>query len=121
MSSLKLLIGTRKGNFILESSKDRLKWKLEGPQFLGQIINHVILDPRDSKTMLMAARTGHLGPTIFRSNDLGKTWTEAKKPPAFLKASDGKTGRVVKYTFWLSPGHKDSSRKSKLTVRILLF
>ena len=33
------------------------------------------VDPRDGKTMLAAARTGHLGPTVFRSQDNGRTWS----------------------------------------------
>jgi hypothetical protein len=57
--------------------------------FLGHIVHHVMLDPRDQRTILMAANTGHLGPTIFRSTDLGKTWMEVKSPPAFQKAPEG--------------------------------
>ncbi|MHA1991867.1 MAG: glycosyl hydrolase [Candidatus Hodarchaeales archaeon] len=107
MSPVTLLIGTRKGSFLLKGSEDRKAWKLEDPIFLGQVVNHIILDPRNNKVMLMAARTGHLGPTIFRSEDSGKTWKEAEKPPAFSKAPKGEKGRVVKYTFWLTPGHRD--------------
>ncbi len=55
--------------------------------------------------MLMAARTGHLGPTVFRSTDGGQNWTEATRPPAFAKAPEGETGRVVDHVFWLTPGH----------------
>jgi photosystem II stability/assembly factor-like uncharacterized protein len=65
----------------------------------------VVLDPRDRKTMLLAARTGHLGPTVFKSTDLGKHWKEASKPPAFRKANEGEEGRVVGHVFWLTPGH----------------
>jgi len=43
----------------------------------------------------MAASTGHLGPTIFRSTDLGKTWKETNTPPAFPKVPEGQKGRVV--------------------------
>src|SRR5262249_244451 len=52
-----------------------------------------------------AAKTGHLGPTVFRSTDFGKNWKEAAKPPAFPKAPEGQKGRVVDHTFWLTPGH----------------
>lgn len=107
MISITLLIGTRKGAFTLISSSQRNNWELEGPTYLGQIINHLIVDPRNRDSMLMAARTGHLGPTIFRSIDSGKTWKEASKPPAFSKALEGIKGRVVKYTFSLTPGHKN--------------
>ena len=90
-----LLIGTRKGAFILRGDRTRRTWKLSAPIFLGHIVHHVVLDPRDRRTMLMAARTGHLGPTVFRSTDFGKTWKEAKKPPAFPKVAGGpkRTGR----------------------------
>jgi photosystem II stability/assembly factor-like uncharacterized protein len=100
-----LLIGTRKGAFILKSDRARRAWKLSAPIFLGHIIHHVVADPRDRRTMLMAASTGHLGPTIFRSTDLGKTWKEATKPPAFLKVPEGQKGRSVDHVFWLTPCH----------------
>jgi photosystem II stability/assembly factor-like uncharacterized protein len=98
-------IATRKGAWILESDTARRKWTLKGPHFLGETVHHMALDPRDRKTMLMAVKTGHLGPTIRRSTNGGKTWTEAAKPPAFPKAAAGQTGRVVDHTFWLTPGH----------------
>ena len=103
--SVALLIGTRKGAFVLRGDRTRRTWKLSAPMFLGHIVHHVVLDPRDRRTMLMAASTGHLGPTVFRSTDLGKTWKEAKTPPAFPKVPEGQKGRVVGHVFWLTPGH----------------
>ena len=100
-----LLIGTRKGAFMLHGNQSRRAWRLSGPQFLGHIIHHIVLDPRDGRTIVMAARTGHLGPTILRSDDRGTTWQEAKSPPAFPKAAPGERGLVVEHTFWLTPGH----------------
>lgn len=78
---------------------------MDGPHFLGHVVNHLVLDPRDGETLLAAATTGHLGPTVFRSTDLGRTWKEATRPPAFPKAPEGQKGRVVNHTFWLTPGH----------------
>jgi photosystem II stability/assembly factor-like uncharacterized protein len=103
--STTLLIATKKGAFLLSSDATRAKWHLSAPIFLGHIIHHLVQDPRDRRTLLMAARTGHLGPTIFRSHDFGTTWKEASTPPAFRKAADGEEGRVVDHTFWLTPGH----------------
>ena len=100
-----LLIGTRKGAFILHSDQARRTWKLSAPFFLGHIVHHVVLDPRDRRTMLMAASTGHLGPTILRSIDAGKTWKESTAPPAFSKVPEGGKGRAVGHTFWLTPCH----------------
>jgi photosystem II stability/assembly factor-like uncharacterized protein len=100
-----LLIATRKGAWILKSDRGRQTWAIDGPVFLGHIVHHIVLDPRNRGTVLMAARTGHLGPTVFRSTDDGKTWKEASQPPAFAKAPEGQQGRVVDHVFWLTAGH----------------
>jgi photosystem II stability/assembly factor-like uncharacterized protein len=100
-----LLIGTRKGAFILRSDRTRRAWKLSAPMFLGHIVHHLVLDPRDGRTMLMASSTGHLGPTMFRSTDAGKTWKESAAPPAFSKVPEVEKGRAVGHTFWLTPCH----------------
>ncbi len=100
-----LLVATKKGAFLLRSDASRRSWKLEGPQFLGHIVHHIMLDPRDRRTLLLAAKTGHLGPTVFRSTDHGKTWKEAARPPSFRKVAAGEKGRVVDHVFWLTPGH----------------
>ena len=99
-----ILVATRKGAWLLHGDAARSRWRLDGPHFLGHIINHVMLDPRDGRTLLAAASTGHLGPTVFRSTDLGASWQEASRPPAFAKRADG-SGRAVDHTFWLTPGH----------------
>jgi len=100
-----LLVATKKGAFFLRSDRGRRRWRLDGPHFLGHVVHHVVLDNRDRRTMLLAAKTGHLGPTIFRSTDFGKSWKEATRPPAFRKAAEGEKGRVVDHSFWLTPGH----------------
>jgi photosystem II stability/assembly factor-like uncharacterized protein len=104
-SQVTVLIATRKGAWLLHSDRARRKWRCDGPHFLGQIVHHLVLDPRDNKTLLATTSTGHLGPTIFRSMNMGRTWTESKRPPAFPKAPEGSPGRVVNHTFWLTPGH----------------
>jgi len=105
-----LLVATRKGAFILKSDKARRAWKTVGPMFFGHTVHHMVLDPRDQRTLLVAARTGHLGPTIYRSTDFGKSWKEASKPPAFPKVPEGQKGRVVDHTFWLTPGHESEPK-----------
>jgi len=100
-----VLVATRKGAWLFHGDAARKKWRADGPHFLGHIISHVVLDPRDGRTLLAAAKTGHLGPTIFRSTDLGKNWKEASQPPAFPKVPEGQKGRAVDHTFWLTPGH----------------
>ena len=83
----------------------RASWALSGPQFLGHIIHHIVQDPRAPDLMLMAAKTGHLGPTVFRSTDRGRQWKEAAQPPAFRKSEEGEPARAVERVFWLTPGH----------------
>jgi photosystem II stability/assembly factor-like uncharacterized protein len=102
---LVLLVATRKGAWIFHSDARRRTWTADGPHFLGHIISHLQLDPRDGRTLLAAAKTGHLGPTIFRSTDLGRSWKEAQRPPAFSKATGTTPDRAVDHTFWLTPGH----------------
>jgi hypothetical protein len=102
-----LTVSTRKGAWLFHADAARADWRVDGPHFLGHIINHVVLDPRDGRTLLAAAKTGHLGPTVFRSTDLGRSWHEAAHPPAFAKAPVGAPGRAVDHTFWLSPGHPE--------------
>ena len=104
-ATLLFLVATRKGAWIFRGDASRRRWSPDGPHFLGHVIHHLVLDPRDGRTLLAAARTGHLGPTVFRSTDLGGTWKEAERPPAFPKAPAGEKGRVVDHTFWLTPGH----------------
>ena len=82
-----LFIGTRKGAFLLKSDARRRNWRIGGPHFLGQIVNHVVMDRREGKTLLCAARAGHLGPTVFRSTDLGRKWREVSRPPAFSRST----------------------------------
>jgi hypothetical protein len=100
-----VLVATRKGAWLFHGDARRKTWRADGPHFLGHIVSHVVLDPRDGRTLLAAAKTGHLGPTIFRSTNFGRSWKEAARPPAFAKAADGQPGRAVDHTFWLTPGH----------------
>jgi photosystem II stability/assembly factor-like uncharacterized protein len=100
-----LLVGTRKGAFVASSDPRRGSWTVSEPMFLGHIAQHLVLDPRDRQRLVLAAGTGHLGPTIFHSDDLGTTWTESIRPPAFR--SGEQLARGLKSVFWLTPGHVD--------------
>jgi photosystem II stability/assembly factor-like uncharacterized protein len=103
---LVLLVATRKGAWLFHGDAKRKTWTADGPHFLGHTLSHVKLDPRDGRTLLAAAKTGHLGPTIFRSTNLGRTWKEAEQPPAFANLPEsGLPARSVDHTFWLTPGH----------------
>jgi photosystem II stability/assembly factor-like uncharacterized protein len=111
VARLLVLIGTRKGLFILSSDAARRAWAIDGPHFLGEAVNHAVLDPRDGRTLLAAVKAGHLGPTVFRSEDLGRSWKEAQAPPAFPKAADPPPGMSVSHVFWLTPGHPSQPQR----------
>jgi hypothetical protein len=102
---LVILVATRKGAWLFHGDARRKTWVADGPHFLGHTISHVQCDPRDGRTLLAAAKTGHLGPTIFRSTNLGRSWKEAQQPPAFANTNDTLPGRSVDHSFWLTPGH----------------
>ncbi len=102
---VQLLIGTLKGAFVFTDDGTRRAWKQKGPFFLGCEASHMVLDPRDGTTLLLAAKTGHLGPTVFRSTNGGQSWEEARRPPAFPKGPEPGKGPSVDRTFFLAPGH----------------
>ena len=113
---LSLLIGTAKGGFLLRDKGGRAGWRMVGPFHLGARTHDMRLDPRDGRTLLASSTGGHLGPTIYRSTDAGKTWTEAARSPRFdrvtPKSPRGKRARAsrgyaVRTNFWLEPGHAD--------------
>ena len=103
---LALLVGTRKGAFILIADAQRRRFALGDPHFLGANVHHLVIDPRDGRTLLAAARPGRGGPTVYRSSDLGRSWKESSRPPAFPRieepsaASPGVSGTHASATAW---------------------
>ena len=89
MSRTLLLIGTRKGAFFLESS-DRKTWELHGPFCEGWPVYHVIHDPKSGAVYAAAASEWH-GQAIWRSGDLGETWTHSSDGIAY----DAESGRKI--------------------------
>jgi len=83
ISELILLVATDKGAFLYYSDGDRRHWDVNGPHFLGSVIHHLILDPRDNKSLLASVHSRLSGSTVYRSKDFGKTWKPAAKPPEF--------------------------------------
>ncbi|HUK96389.1 MAG TPA: hypothetical protein VLV46_01950 [Gaiellaceae bacterium] len=74
MPTTMVLVGTRKGSFILESDGDRRDWKVRGPYCEGWPIFHAVFDP-ESRTIYAAAASEWHGAAVWRSADLGETWT----------------------------------------------
>jgi photosystem II stability/assembly factor-like uncharacterized protein len=80
--------GTEKGGFIFGSDEARRDWKPMGElQFKGWNVMHMQLDPRDRR---LHAAVSHFvyGPTTHYSDDLGRTWTQARQVPVINRASE---------------------------------
>ena len=74
MSSVRVLVGTRKGAFILTSDGKRERWDISGPHFAGWEIYHLKGSPADPNRLYASQTSGWFGQVIQRSNDGGKTW-----------------------------------------------
>src|SRR5919198_5252031 len=68
-----LLVGTRKGCFVLESDGDRREWSVRGPYCEGWPIYHAVYDSADGSMYAAAASEWH-GAGVWHSRDLGETW-----------------------------------------------
>src|SRR5947207_6139259 len=74
MSGVRVLVGTRKGAFLLTSDGKREKWDVSGPHFGGWEIYHMKGSPVDSNRLYASQGTGWFGQLIQRSSDGGQTW-----------------------------------------------
>jgi photosystem II stability/assembly factor-like uncharacterized protein len=77
-----LLIGTRKGLFVLESDAGRRDWSLRGPYCESWPIYHAVLEPTSGAIYAAAASEWH-GSAVWRSEDLGETWTLSSEGLAY--------------------------------------
>ena len=74
MSRVRVLVGTRKGAFVLESDGKRQSWDVSGPHFGGWEVYHVKGSPVDPNRLYASQSSGWFGQIIQRSDDAGKTW-----------------------------------------------
>jgi photosystem II stability/assembly factor-like uncharacterized protein len=88
MSSVRVLVGTRKGAFILTSDGRREKWDITGPHFGGWELYHLKGSPAEPERLYASQCSGWFGQQVQRSNDGGKTW----EPVDNRFAYDGATG-----------------------------
>src|SRR6188474_1602078 len=88
MSNVRVLVGTRKGAFILTADGKRERWDVSGPHFAGWEIYHVKGSPVDPNRIFASQTSGWFGQMIQRSDDGGKTW----EPVGNKFTYEGKTG-----------------------------
>ena len=80
MSSVRVLVGTRKGAFILTADGKRKQWNVTGPLFAGWEIYHMKGSPVDPNRIYASQSSGWFGQVIQRSDDGGKTWFQPGTP-----------------------------------------
>jgi photosystem II stability/assembly factor-like uncharacterized protein len=93
MSVVRLLVGTRKGAFVLTADGKRQNWNVSGPFFAGWEIYHMKGSPVDPNRLYASQSSGWFGQVIQRSDDGGKTWSTVGNKFAYDGADpDGKAG-----------------------------
>jgi photosystem II stability/assembly factor-like uncharacterized protein len=102
MAKIRVLVGTKKGAFLLTSDGKRQKWKVNGPHFAGWEIYHMKGSPADPNRIYASQSSGWFGQIIQRSSDGGKTWEAPGGGPG--KSPEGfPTGESNKFVYDTSP------------------
>jgi photosystem II stability/assembly factor-like uncharacterized protein len=79
MAGVRVLVGTRKGAFVLTSDEGRRDWKVDGPHFGGWEIYHLKGSPVDPDRIWASQSGGWFGQQVQRSEDGGRTWDTVGK------------------------------------------
>ncbi len=106
MSWVRVLVGTRKGAFVLTSDAKRERWDISDPHFAGWEVYHLKGSPADSNRLYASQSSGWFGQIIQRSDDGGKTWHQPGTPGGEPTTTpDGMPkGESNKFVYDTSPG-----------------
>jgi len=102
MTGVRVLVGTRKGAFILTSDAKRTRWDVNGPHFAGWEIYHVKGSPADPNRLYASQSSGWFGQVIQRSCDGGKTW-ETPGGGVTKHPGEGPKGESNKFVYDVTP------------------
>ena len=102
MSGVRVLVGTRKGAFVLTSDGKRKRWAVSGPHFGGWEIYHLKGSPVDPNRLYASQTSGWFGQIIQRSSDGGKTW-EAPGGGMTIVPGEMPRGESNKFVYDTSP------------------
>jgi photosystem II stability/assembly factor-like uncharacterized protein len=115
MSKVRVLVGTKKGAFILTADGKRQNWEVSGPHFAGWEMYHLKGSPADPNRIYASQSSGWFGQIIQRSDDGGKTWNmpgssleDLKSPEGFPKGESNKfvyEGEVGKHMWYDGTQH----------------
>lgn len=104
MSTVALLVGTRKGAYVLEADDERTEWSVRGPFLAGWDVANLHYDARGEPALF--AGVGHFvyGPTIHRAPEIGAEFEQVPDPPVFPEDGDAELNQV----WTIAPGPADS-------------
>jgi photosystem II stability/assembly factor-like uncharacterized protein len=104
MSRVRVLVGTRKGAFVLSSEAKRDRWDITGPHFAGWEIYHLKASPVDPNRIYASQTSGWFGQILQRSDDGGNTWFPPGSKPEELTTPEGMPrGESNKFVYDTSP------------------
>jgi len=104
MGRVRVLVGTRKGAFILTADGKRKNWTVSGPLFAGWELYHLKGSPADPNRIYASQTSGWFGQIIQRSDDGGKTWHQPGTPKGETTAPGGMPkGESNKFVYDVSP------------------
>ncbi len=89
-----VLVGTRKGAFILSADRDRKDWAITGPHHAGSDVFHMAYDSRGSGKVYSAVNNMFWGAHVEISPDMGQTWESASQPPRFSGGGSDTVERI---------------------------
>ena len=98
MTTIRILVGTRKGAFILTSDGQRKKWSIDGPHFAGWEIYHVKGSTVDPDRIYASQTSSWFGQIIQRSDDGGKSWSQPGSDGAAEKAAAAGMPRCPRFS-----------------------
>jgi photosystem II stability/assembly factor-like uncharacterized protein len=108
MSGVRVLVGTRKGAFILTSDERRKDWDVSGPFFTGWEVYHLKGSPADPNRIYCSQSSGWFGQVIQRSSDGGKTW-ETPGGGVTMSEHGMPQGESNKFVYDTTPGGKPAT------------
>ena len=85
VEELRILVGTRKGTYVVEGNRARKRWRVGPAAHDGSDVFHVVADPRRPGDLYAAVNNGFWGPMVQRSRNWGKRWAEVATPLTALK------------------------------------
>ena len=110
---VRVLLGTRKGTYIVTSDRRRRRWRVGPVAHPGSEVYHVVADPRHPGDLYAAVNSGFWGPMVQRSRDWGRTWKEIATPltpirkdrtAPFFDDSPGARPRPLTNLWHIEPG-----------------